>query len=217
MKVKLLAGRTRQLPGVCINLMYRCVTWLFPRSDDEVGYVDFVIKVYFKDVNPRFPNGGKMSQHLNDMKIGDKIGAIGPKGNMTYLGRGRLELRQGRNNTEIRTAVHIGMIAGGTGITPMLQLVRAALKDDQDNTKFSLLFANQSADDIMLRDELDEMEENSGGRFKVPCLYLSQHPSDYIDCQVWYTVDKAPENWEYSEGFINAQMMEDHLPDHRCP
>lgn len=42
-------------------------------SNDDVGYVDFVIKVYFKDVHPKFPNGGKMSQHLNDMKIGETI------------------------------------------------------------------------------------------------------------------------------------------------
>ena len=26
-----------------------------------------------KDVHPKFPDGGKMSQYLNDMKIGDSI------------------------------------------------------------------------------------------------------------------------------------------------
>lgn len=26
-------------------------------SDDEVGYVDFVIKVYYKNVHPKFPEG----------------------------------------------------------------------------------------------------------------------------------------------------------------
>jgi cytochrome-b5 reductase len=26
-------------------------------SDDELGYVEFMIKVYFKDTNPRFPDG----------------------------------------------------------------------------------------------------------------------------------------------------------------
>lgn len=35
------------------------------------------------------------------------------------------------------------MIAGGTGITPMLQLVRQVLKDKSDKTELSLLFANQ--------------------------------------------------------------------------
>ena len=31
-------------------------------SDDERGYVDLVIKVYFKDTHAKFPLGGKMSQ-----------------------------------------------------------------------------------------------------------------------------------------------------------
>ena len=40
-------------------------------------------------------------------------------------------------------AKKLGMIAGGTGITPMLQLVRAIFKDKTDNSEISLLFANQ--------------------------------------------------------------------------
>ena len=35
------------------------------------------------------------------------------------------------------------MIAGGTGITPMLQIIEQCLKDPNDDTKLSLLFANQ--------------------------------------------------------------------------
>lgn len=41
------------------------------------------------------------------------------------------------------TAKHVGMIAGGTGITPMLQLIRQVLKDKEDKTELCLLFANQ--------------------------------------------------------------------------
>ena len=37
----------------------------------------------------------------------------------------------------------VGMIAGGTGITPMLQLIRQILKNKEDKTEVSLLFANQ--------------------------------------------------------------------------
>ncbi len=44
---------------------------------------------------------------------------------------------------EIRKAGHIGLISGGTGITPMLQIIMAILKDEEDNTKVSLLYANQ--------------------------------------------------------------------------
>ena len=40
-------------------------------------------------------------------------------------------------------AKKLGMIAGGTGITPMLQLIRAIFKDKNDKLEISLLFANQ--------------------------------------------------------------------------
>ncbi len=39
-------------------------------SDDESGFVQFMIKVYFRDVNPKFPDGRKMSQHLESLNIG---------------------------------------------------------------------------------------------------------------------------------------------------
>lgn len=42
-------------------------------GDDELGYVDFVIKVYFKNVHPNFPDGGKMSQHLHGDSIADLL------------------------------------------------------------------------------------------------------------------------------------------------
>jgi len=62
--------------------------------------------------------------------------------------------------------------AGGTGITPMLQLIRAIQRDPSDNTELALLFANQTEKDILLRDELEAAAASSKGRFKV-----------------WYTVD----------------------------
>ncbi|XP_014901058.1 NADH-cytochrome b5 reductase 3-like [Poecilia latipinna] len=94
-----------------------------------------------------------------------------------------------------KTAKQVGMIAGGTGITPMLQLITAIMKDPQDQTVCHLLFANQSEKDILLRDELDEIQANHPDRFKL-----------------WYTVDRAPENWAYSQGFINEDMVRERLP-----
>lgn len=35
----------------------------------QVGHVDFVIKVYFPNVEPRFPEGGKMSMHLEKLEV----------------------------------------------------------------------------------------------------------------------------------------------------
>ncbi|CAN0527853.1 unnamed protein product, partial [Ectocarpus sp. 12 AP-2014] len=51
----------------------------------------------------------------------------------------------------------IGMIAGGTGITPMLQVLQELLLNPEDKTKVTLLFANVTAADIMLKAEIDKL------------------------------------------------------------
>ena len=58
----------------------------------------------------------------------------------------------------------------------MLQLIRHITKDPKDETKLSLLFANQTEKDILLRNELEQVEREHADRFKL-----------------WYTVDKATE------------------------
>lgn len=50
-----------------------------------------------------------------------------------------------------------GMIAGGTGITPMYQVAKALLTDPAETTSISLIYANVTEDDILLRKELDEL------------------------------------------------------------
>jgi cytochrome-b5 reductase len=49
-------------------------------GDDVDGSVTFVIKVYKAGVHPKFPEGGKMSQHLDSLEIGDTVDMRGPKG-----------------------------------------------------------------------------------------------------------------------------------------
>ena len=49
-------------------------------GDDTPGSVTFVIKVYKAGVHPKFPEGGKMSRHLDSLKIGDTVDMRGPKG-----------------------------------------------------------------------------------------------------------------------------------------
>jgi cytochrome-b5 reductase len=50
----------------------------------QVGYVDFVIKVYFPITHPKFPEGGKMSYYVDNLKLGETIELKGPKGNLEY-------------------------------------------------------------------------------------------------------------------------------------
>ncbi|XP_043548673.1 NADH-cytochrome b5 reductase 3-like [Chiloscyllium plagiosum] len=59
----------------------------------------------------------------------------------------------------------------------------------------SIFLLPQTEKDILLRDDLEEIQAQYSDRFRL-----------------WYTVDKAPEGWDYSEGFLNAEMMKEHLP-----
>ncbi|NXX87625.1 NB5R2 reductase, partial [Centropus bengalensis] len=176
------------------NLVIRAYT---PVSSDEIkGYVDLIIKVYHKNVNPKFPEGGKMSQYLDDMKIGDTIDFRGPNGLLVYEGAGTFLIKpHKKSEAEKKFAKHLGMIAGGTGITPMLQLIRRITSDPKDSTKCYLLFANQTEKDILLRAELEDIAK--------------RHPDQFT---LWYTLDRPPQDWKYSSGFVTAEMIKSSLP-----
>jgi cytochrome-b5 reductase len=117
-----------------------------PVSDkDTVGEVSLVIKVYNAGVHPKFPDGGKMSQHLDSLKIGDMIEMKGPKGHMEYKMGGKFTVKPLGKPMEARQTNQIIMIAGGTGITPMLQILHFIFANPCDPAiKVNLLYANQS-------------------------------------------------------------------------
>lgn len=165
-------------------------------SDEDHGYVDLVVKVYHRDVHPKFPDGGKMSQHLDAMKVGDSIAFRGPSGRIQYQGSGQFSVKATKQPTTVVRASAVCMIAGGTGITPMLQLIRNVLVTNagRDRTRLALLYANQTEEDILLRRELDQLARDYPDQFSV-----------------WYTVDRAPEDWTFSQGFINEDMIRSHL------
>ncbi|RCH78097.1 NADH-cytochrome b5 reductase, partial [Rhizopus azygosporus] len=104
-------------------------------SDDDRGHFDLLVKTY--------PNGN-ISRLFSELKLGDELSVRGPKGNFVYTPNMCRE---------------IGMIAGGTGITPMLQIIHAIVKNPADKTKVSLIFGNVSEEDILLRKELDEIAQ----------------------------------------------------------
>ena len=163
------------------------------------GYVDFVIKVYFANVHPRFPEGGKMTQHLEKMKVGDEITVKGPLGEYIFnVGESVAPALQTFTHTpdgKKSPFKSIGFIAGGSGITPVLQTARALLADKEAApTDIWILYANRTESDILCRDTLEEIDA-------LP------------NVKVWYTLDNPPESgWKYSKGFIDEAMCRDHLP-----
>mmetsp|Transcript_12337 Transcript_12337/g.18089 ORF Transcript_12337/g.18089 Transcript_12337/m.18089 type:complete len:305 (+) Transcript_12337:141-1055(+) len=164
-------------------------------GDETLGTVSFVIKVYKAGVHPKFPNGGQLSQHLDSLKIGDTMQMKGPKGHLTWLCQnGKFTIQALRKPLASRQATHIGMIAGGTGITPMLQVMDAIFRNPADKTCIKMIYANQTEDDILVRQELE--------------AYAEQYPDRF---SLHYTVDKAPAGWKHSVGFISKEMIEQHL------
>lgn len=92
--------------------------------------------------------------------------------------------------------MNTGMIAGGTGITPMYQVAAAILKDPKDSTQLSLLFGNLSESDILIRDELDALVAAHPGRFRV-----------------YHVLNTPPgSGWTGGQGFISKAMIQAHLP-----
>ncbi len=89
----------------------------------------------------------------------------------------------------------LGMIAGGTGITPMLQIIRAALKNPLDRTKLSLIYANVNPEDILLKKELDELAHKHSHRFRV-----------------YYVLNNPSPNWDGGVGFVSKEQIEKSLP-----
>jgi len=161
-------------------------------SDEEKGYMDLVIKVYPE---------GKMSQHLLKLQVGGTIEMRGPQGRLAYHGNGEFVIRRKsavtKRDEDVRSTVRrLGMIAGGTGITPMLQLIRAILRDQKDPTHLSLIFANVSEADILLKEELDRLHTAYPQRFAL-----------------FYTLDKADPKWQGGVGFVTADMIQKHLPE----
>jgi cytochrome-b5 reductase len=142
-----------------------------PVTYDEKGYFELVIKSYPE---------GKMSKHIGQLKVGDKLSIKGPLAKLEY-----------KPNMRKR----IGMIAGGAGVTPILQVAQEILKNPDDKTQISLIFANQTPDDILLKDRIDSWVAKNPDRFKV-----------------YYTVDRPNPAWKGGVGFVNDKMVTDNLP-----
>ena len=157
-------------------------------NDNQKGSVDMVVKVYSAPGKE-----GKMSSHMGQMKVGDTLELKGPIGHVHYT-RNQIELH-GKEKIAVK---HVGMIAGGTGITPMYQVIQTALADPEDTTKFHLIYANQVNVGIMLVDELDAMQKAHPDRLTIEYV-VDRKAADVVDAR------------SYSVGFITKDTIEERI------
>ncbi|KAK6522759.1 NADH-cytochrome b5 reductase [Arthrobotrys megalospora] len=144
-----------------------------PISDEDArGYLTLLVKQYEK---------GPMSTHIHEMAPEQRLLFKGPIPKYPW---------------ETNKHNHIALIAGGTGITPMWQLIRAIFKNKEDNTKITLVFGNIAEEDILLRQELAKLENEYPQRFRA-----------------FYTLDKPPKEFVGNKGFITKELLKQVLPE----
>jgi ring-1,2-phenylacetyl-CoA epoxidase subunit PaaE len=120
---------------------------------------------------------GLMSNWLPDnLKKGTKVKIMEPMGQFTT------EYNKDRKR-------HIIMFAGGSGITPMMSIIKSILTQEPESI-VSLLYGNRDIDSIIFKNELDKWETKYEGRL-----------------HVIHALDNAPMNWQGYSGLLNHEML----------
>ena len=98
--------------------------------------------------------GGVVSNHLNDhAREGDLVQVLGPSG--SFL----VPEGDGRDR-------HIVLLAGGSGITPLLSILRTGLARDP-GARFTLVYGNRGERDVIFREAIDALAHAHAPRFSV--------------------------------------------------
>ena len=135
-------------------------------------FVDKDLAVTVKRVD-----GGLMSNWLADhVKPGAKVKVMEPMGQFTT------EFARERKR-------HLVMFAGGSGITPLMSIIKSILDQEPDSI-VSLIYCNRDIDSIIFKDALEELQTNDEGRL-----------------HVIHILDNAPMNWQGYSGLLNHEML----------
>ncbi|PGG95841.1 hypothetical protein AJ80_09903 [Polytolypa hystricis UAMH7299] len=154
------------------------------------GRIDILIKVYQPTTTN--PIGGKMTMALDALPLNSPVEFKGPTGRFEYLGKGRVALNNGAHERHIDTFY---MICGGSGITPIFQVLRAVMQDQNDNqTRCVVLDGNRYEADILLRSELG--------------VFAAQ---DKQKCTIVHTLSQPSETWTGRKGRISEALLSEYV------
>lgn len=122
-------------------------------------------------------DGGLVSNWLADnLKAGLPVKVMEPMGQFTT------EYAPERKR-------HLVMFAGGSGITPMMSIIKSILSQEPESI-VSLIYCNRDIDSIIFKDALEEMQTKDEGRL-----------------HVIHVLDNAPMNWQGYSGLLNHEML----------
>ena len=133
------------------------------------GYFDLTIKRY---------ESGVVSKYVHDREVGDTVLMSGPNTGGHWVDG---------------MAKKVGFVAGGTGITPMISIIRWILAKSLDVELF-LVFANKTEADIIFR---EEWEGNVREHATFHCYHVLEQP---------------PSAWSQGTGRITEEILRRQLP-----
>lgn len=98
---------------------------------------------------------GMFSEFLKTKKTGDKILLSKPEGNFFPTGKNPKKLL---------------LIAAGSGITPMMSILKSSLKNET-KTEITLLFSNKTYADMMFKEDLQDLKDKYIDRLSVDYFF----------------------------------------------
>ena len=125
------------------------------------------------------PGGFVADRLLAELKEGDKLVSSGPQGFFYY--------------EKLRDAKQVIGLAGGSGITPFLSMARAIAEGIED-FRLTLLFGSRDEDNILFREELDEIAA-ACPKFKVIHVLSEEEKAGF------------------ESGFITAELIRKYAPE----
>ena len=118
-----------------------------------------LLKIAVKEVE-----GGTFSAFANNtLSVGDTLEVAPPKGRFVFT----------PNDSKTK---NIAAFAAGSGITPILSIVKCAL-EEEIYSKVILVYGNKTTTDTMFLNELLELQHNNKERFSIQFVF-SQHDQD---------------------------------------
>ena len=151
------------------------------------GLDDGVLQVGIKRVD-----GGAFSTWANEeLKVGDTLQAMPPMGSF-------------HTALDPSKARHYLGFAGGSGITPVLSILRTVLRREPKST-FTLVYANKGVNTIMFREELDDLKNLHLGRFNV--IHVLETDAQEIDLFTGLVTEEKCAQL-FSSGWIDAASID---------
>ncbi|EDY45819.1 2Fe-2S iron-sulfur cluster-binding protein [Streptomyces sp. SPB074] len=97
--------------------------------------------------------GGRFSTHAHrDLRPGDRLALLGPSGAF---------------HAPERAPEHLVLLAAGSGITPMMSMIRARLSDPSSPGRIDLLYSSRSLEEVIFADDLTRLEKEHPDRLAV--------------------------------------------------